>query len=366
MIDDFDIKRVDLGTFSGIFADTTNSYKFLFFLALLDIAEGKRDEEPVPFIDLVAGMLYWAWYPHTQHRLSFGSRDQVAKVLDAFINAAGDDLQPSEARQKITQFLEDNPQLVREIARYVPSRFVRPFAGEELVSMPDWKVDRAVREKSASYLYRDRFPYAVSDKDLTFNRYWLHYMQTHCAILRSWVSWHWSRYMQKMNPFVPAIPHKLHPLLKRDAINSADRRDWKGFVENVGLRCIFSGNAIVPAEMHLDHFLPWKFVVHNELWNLIPIDRIENSVKSDKIPAMNHFLESFVRAHHQFLLYLESTRNWKRFKRRTASYVMALEMEPKALLTQNKLLRSYRKRMEPLAMIALNQGFEPYSRKKQA
>ena len=47
MTDDFDIKYLDLGAFSGIFSDTTNSYKFLFFLSLLDIARDKKDEKPV-------------------------------------------------------------------------------------------------------------------------------------------------------------------------------------------------------------------------------------------------------------------------------------------------------------------------------
>ena len=35
----------------------------------------------------------------------------------------------------------------------------------------------------------------------------------------------------------------------------------------------------------LDHFLPWKFVAHNQLWNLIPVDPQANSSKSDYLPS---------------------------------------------------------------------------------
>ena len=55
MIDDFDIDRIDLGIFSGVFKSTTNSYKFLFFLALLNIAREKKDTAPLPIIDIAAG-----------------------------------------------------------------------------------------------------------------------------------------------------------------------------------------------------------------------------------------------------------------------------------------------------------------------
>ena len=361
MIDDFGIKRIDLGTFSGIFSDTTNSYKFLFFLALLDIAKDNANDAPIPIIEIAAGMLYWAWYPHTQHRLSFGARDQVTKVLDDFISETRFDLQPKDAKRTIRTFLESNPAHVDRMTRYVPYRFIRPFTGSALVGIPDAQVNQAVRERSAEYLYENAFPYAIGEQGLVFNRYWLHYFQTHFAILQSWVSWHWVRYMQKANPSVPAIPAKIHPMLKREQIKREIKAHWKGFVMDSGLKCIFSGRKILPDGIHLDHFMPWKFVVHNEMWNLMPIDPSENSSKSDRIPAMKRFLKPFADVQHDFLLYLDSTLTERKFNKRTESYVLNLNIEPAALLDRKELFRSYRAQMEPLERLALNQGFQPYS-----
>ena len=43
----------------------------------------------------------------------------------------------------------------------------------------------------------------------------------------------------------------------------------------------------------LDHFLPWKFVLHDQLWNPIPVSRSANSSKSDSLPSLR-YLEPFV------------------------------------------------------------------------
>ena len=125
MVEDFDIGRIDLGILSGVFKSTTNSYKFLFFLALLDIAQKAKDYESVSLVDIATGMLHWAWYPHTQHRLSFGTRDQVTNVLDAFKRQSGTELKLHEAKAAIRTFLEGHPEHVKALTDYVPAAGVR-------------------------------------------------------------------------------------------------------------------------------------------------------------------------------------------------------------------------------------------------
>ena len=55
----------------GVFSNTTNSYKYLFFLSLLDALEKKyRLEHPatqqVGLRELAVGMFVHAWYPRVQ------------------------------------------------------------------------------------------------------------------------------------------------------------------------------------------------------------------------------------------------------------------------------------------------------------
>ena len=58
---------------------------------------------------------------------------------------------------------------------------------------------------------------------------------------------------------------------------------------------------VTPKKYDVDHFIPWSFVMNDELWNLMPMDSSLNSSKSNKLPKWNPFFERF--AENQYLLY---------------------------------------------------------------
>ena len=68
------------------FASTTNSYKFLFFRAILKGMEKRRTV--LAFGELFRLMLEEAWWPAVHYRLHLGARDLVAARLDDVIGAA--------------------------------------------------------------------------------------------------------------------------------------------------------------------------------------------------------------------------------------------------------------------------------------
>ena len=78
-------ERVNVAVLTRIFADTTNSYKYLFFLSLLDILNRRNFEvlSPISFQEMIVEMLANAWFPHTFFKLSFGAQDQIANKLDS-------------------------------------------------------------------------------------------------------------------------------------------------------------------------------------------------------------------------------------------------------------------------------------------
>ena len=43
----------------------------------------------------------------------------------------------------------------------------------------------------------------------------------------------------------------------------------------------------------IDHFLPWRFVTHDLLWNLVPTPKDINSAKSDRLPDLGRYFDSF-------------------------------------------------------------------------
>src|SRR5689334_7180081 len=96
------------------FENVTNSYKFYWFLALLDQIQ-ERQSPDIPILDLLVRMVSSVWYSTNYFRLSFGKQDQlglVARQIDTDINLSAASLQ-----QKIAQHLVQDPKLARDIKR---------------------------------------------------------------------------------------------------------------------------------------------------------------------------------------------------------------------------------------------------------
>lgn len=64
---------------------------------------------------------------------------------------------------------------------------------------------------------------------------------------------------------------------------------------------MFTGKPIDPNDYDVDHFVPFSFVMNDELWNLMPMDSALNSVKSNNLPSWEDFFGSF--AENQFVMY---------------------------------------------------------------
>ena len=116
-------------------------------------------------------------------------------------------------------------------------------------------------------------------------------MEDNTAILKSWILWHWARYMQRTNPYVPAIVIKLDESATPNT--NKQRKFWKRVLEleKKDCFCIYTGEKIVANRFSLDHYIPWSFVAHDEMWNLVPVSVEGNEIKSDNIPRNSKYFE---------------------------------------------------------------------------
>ncbi|NEQ29259.1 MAG: hypothetical protein F6K28_62090, partial [Microcoleus sp. SIO2G3] len=74
---------LNIDAFEKLFDRTTNSYKYLFFLGLIDILRQREFEvESIALKDIVVEMLLKAWQAHHDYQLQFGRQDQIAIKLD--------------------------------------------------------------------------------------------------------------------------------------------------------------------------------------------------------------------------------------------------------------------------------------------
>ncbi len=223
--------RVDISVLSQIFENTTNSYKYLFFMSLLDIMKRRHFEPllPILFKEIIVEMLINAWYPHNYFNLCFGTQDQIANQLDALNLVINEpilrfrDPDKTILRKIIqTQNLDD---IITVISRYVPFRLIRPFFAQETKRLLDAKVNQTVLELANSKfevtkpIYRFDSEYLKDCTAIILHEDWVEYMAQNYSILRSWTSWEWLKYMQRRNPNTPAIADKLFPPANRNSEN---------------------------------------------------------------------------------------------------------------------------------------------------
>ena len=69
----------------------------------------------------------------------------------------------------------------------------------------------------------------------------------------------------------------------------------EGILELTEVRDVFTGEVVAQKAYDVDHFIPWSFVMNDELWNLMPMDSSLNSAKSNKLPKWDPFLKDLLR-----------------------------------------------------------------------
>ena len=355
--------ELDVSTFSRLLDDTKNSYKFVFFLSILDILNSRffKVSSPILLKDLTVEMLVNAWYPHSGFRLSFGFQDMITRKLDSLdLNTTKSFLRVTEGDRSNLREAIKSKNIDDELVKYVPFRLIRPFF-KELRRIEDPQVNNQVKI-IATQLFETRKPLYKFDHNATaiiVHHEWASYIQTNYRIIRGWVSWRWLQYMQKNNPNTPALANKLFPPVKRESLQNQISY-WQTVIANcVDIQCIYSGQRLTLDDISLDHYLPWSFVAHNQLWNLIPVPKSVNSSKSNKIPS-NTYFENFIRMQHLGLTVFHShTSSREKWNNYIESYIVDLGFfRDDELLSFEQLRRQYKLKLQPLIALAVSQGFE--------
>ncbi len=291
---------LDIAKLSAVFRDTTNSYKFYWFLSILDSLRD-NGESIISQKDIALRMLANVWYPLDYFKLSFGSQDgfkNAAKFVSSKITVDNHPNSPSlfvQIKQRFSERdLTELTQETKKLYRWVPFRFVRPFIEAETKGILDQNVNTAI-VRICDELFENqphRIIYRFVGDAIELNSIWVDYLQKHQGILRGFIFWHLVKFVQKNNPNVIGLSEKLQKPTERDL--KAANRFWKDYLAaNPDATCIYSGQIITEENLSLDHFLPWSYVVHDQLWNIIPTPKNINSAKSDRLPSLEAYFEGF-------------------------------------------------------------------------
>ena len=363
---------LDISVFSRMLKNTTNSYKYLFFLAILarlsHITEqvkhlNNNNSVEIKLIDIATEMLLIAWFPHTYFKLSFGVQDQLVSILNKFLFSQTDLEETSISKSSVNRlrinlynWLSQNIGSLRLIVKYVPYRLLAPFFEKELRGLPDATKNDRIKKMSEDYFDERKPLYKIHDESILIHKYWLNYINNNFAIVEGWAKWEWCDYLQSRNPSVPSIPRKILPVFNRMSM-SKETTYWSKILELKPISCIYSHESLND-DFSLDHFLPWTFVTHNQLWNLIPVNSSANSSKSNNLPDLDSYLTKFIETHSTAIHLSRKIFSDKKWQRYMEPYISDLHLTSYVdVLDEVKLEVAYKNTILPLYEIAQSNGF---------
>jgi len=282
---------------SRCFNDVTNSYKFYWFLSILEhfIETG---EHAIHINDIAFRMISSAWYPLDFFKLSFGKQDGL-KIISLYLSSKiVFDHSPNSSslnEQIISNLSKEEIRIlyskINKLIRYVPFRFLRPFFSNELRGLQDQIVDIKIKDLSNKNILEKKLPYSFENKKIILNPIWLEYLSSNQIILKGFVKWKLLHFIQKNNPNIFGITEKLDKPIARNMKIAI--KYWRSYLNQNDIRCIFSNQILNKFNISIDHFLPWSYLAHDLNWNLAPTTKEINSSKGNNIPSFNDYFEKF-------------------------------------------------------------------------
>jgi 5-methylcytosine-specific restriction endonuclease McrA len=155
---------------------------------------------------------------------------------------------------------------------------------------------RIKRIYDESQRFESQTLYALQKDFIEINPDWVSYLISNARVLKDFCFWNLALFLQSKNPNVPDIPNKLIKPATRSTLTKQTNQYWKVvFKELVYIDCIFTNTKLYFDKKNyaLDHFVPHAFVSHDLIWNLIPIEKKFNSLKSDKLPLFDEHFDKF-------------------------------------------------------------------------
>ncbi len=303
---------LDIEGFSHMMKDPSYCYKFYWLEAIVQlISEGVKE---TTFDAVINEMICNAWYSVREFHIHLSGMQADGQVRDGLERAVLQltmlsDLPANASKVEIKNAIREYDQELKkakeQLTNMVPYRALSGFFPDTL-SDADWGVRRIT-----AYIQRINkesvlLPYTLGEesklnKRVYFQPAWVEMIQDNTVSILGWIQYEKVKWLQNNNPEVPGLVYKLAPMDEKMRKLSSVRTLWDGIITLCEVRDVFTGEAVSQKKYDVDHFIPWSFVMNDELWNLMPMDSSLNSSKSNRLPKWDPFFARF--ADNQFLLY---------------------------------------------------------------
>jgi hypothetical protein len=341
-------KDLPVNILAACFNNTVATYKFYWFLSIIQAVEdGKKT---IPKRDLFARMISNAWYTVNYFRISFGKQDKLQGAIETLKKT--EELTFEFNRDKIYTHLinSSNNETLKQLMHFnnqVPHWFLSPW-------FPKMDMNQIYE---ASRTFNNSCLYALSGNEIEINGNWFIYLGENSKVLKDFCYWNLAIFLQARNPNIPDIPNKLIKPSLRNNLISQRRYFWDIVLNEFGsVECIYTGKKLTQGNYDIEHFIPYSFVSHDLIWNLIPSDKTFNCAKSDELPPLNLYFNPFFQLQKKAI---EIIRHKSPTNKYLEDYLTIFpDLSNLSCLPENFTREKFKERIQPLIIIASNNGFQ--------
>lgn len=368
------INTLDIEGFSQMMKDPSYCHKFYWLEAIVDlISEGIQE---TTFDAIIDEMICNAWYSVREFHIHLSGLQVDGMVRDGLERAVLklaeiSDMPANASKVEIKNAIQKhNLELKRykeQLTNMVPGRALAGFFVKSKEAVPWGSIRRLTEYIRRIDLTLVHLPYTFGDssrleKEVYFNEEWMRMIQNHTVNILGWIQYEKVKWLQNNNPEVPGLIYKLAPMDEKMRKLNHVRKLWEGILAVHEVRDVFTGQLIETKKYDVDHFIPWSFVMNDELWNLMPMDSSLNVLKSNKLPKWDPFFVVFAKnQYHMYRLIHEKEELHKRFEACYRDNLHSIWAGQELYRPGNSKVEFYNileKNMQPVYDSAKRQGYE--------
>lgn len=305
---------LDIEGFSRMMKDPSYCYKFYWLEAIVQLVSEDRKE--ASYDEIINEMISNAWYSVLEFHVHLSGIWGDGEIKDSLEKAVLklrklSDLSSNASKVEIkNKIVEYNKELHGEkmtLTQNVPYKALSGFANRysERIDLNS-SAGRMMAYYNRINGIKSPLPYTFGEqkgleRKIIFHESWIKMIQDNMVAILGWIQYEKVRWLQNNNPEVPGLVYKLAPLDDKMRKLGHVRKLWEGVLDMTSIVDVFKNEPIKKEAYDVDHFIPWSFVMNDELWNLMPMDSSLNSSKSNRLPQWDKFFMRF--ALNQYTMY---------------------------------------------------------------
>ena len=366
--------QLDVECFSLMMKNPTYCYKFYWLEAIVKLID--EDFAQATLDAIIDEMIANAWYTVLEYHVHLSGmlKGEFRDALElAIVQLAAKSELPSNAskveiKNAIKQYNTDIKKYKVALTKYVPYRALAGFYNRYEQgggAKVNWNSASEIVGYTQAVNRRILLPYTFDEgsqlnRVVVFNPVWKQYIQDNSVALLGWIQHEKSKWLQVNNPEVPGIVYKLSPMDASVRKLEQVRKLWKIILQRETILDIYT-NKPIENDYDIDHFIPWSFVMNDELWNLIPMDSSLNSSKSNRLPDWNFFKRFALNQYEMYCLMWNDDDVRSRFEKCYRDNIHSIWAEIELFKPGNskdEFINILQKNMQPVYDSARRQGYE--------